>query len=484
MSPSLKAIYEAWKSLVKATNAYDRRMKEIDVDASKAIAKVDPKDPKASEIISKIGGDAADQKAHDTVPLEAVITKAEAAYDNLVAALTDGERTDLFGLSPTVALVTDTADVAKIKAMLKTLSDTDKELIHDMDNMSAFTSLDLAVGYINREKYLQVPSSLQAKLEAAYVSQKASSDYADVLTVPEAILMAADNLKCFPQANGAEFLCLIRAYTASIFGIPKDTTVSKVRIHEIKITSDPVKNDDVTRIINWIKGHATTVRSLRYIAINFMCLTNHVLLSLRSHYKKDPSFDKLWDNGFKSLLITEAITQSNVDKATLCHDTIHPWGLFIPSEAHRLLVTKSICDNSMAIRLRGGACGTAAYTGAAALIEQMSATKLFDRFFQTKAAEIKEIREASVKIKDNREVYSLNHRFYGVNDSPKLPEGSLVTVAPVVMAYRDVFLKTTSFKDIKSIEKIAQNAQGLRKILAERMKLLVKDAATRVEDIV
>lgn len=172
------------------------------------------------------------------------------------------------------------------------------------------------------------------------------------------------------------------------------------------------------------------------------------------------------------------------DKTVLLHDVIHPWGLRRPYDAHVAFVAKDICDNSVKLRLKGASCGTAAYTGGAALLDQMRATKLFDNFFRARRDEVQRVQTIAEDIKNNRPKYCLNRRFYGESDVINLPEADLAVIAPIVLAYRDVFLKTTSFKDVKAITKVAANSDGVRKILVAKIKQLIKADQTSIQDIV
>lgn len=408
--------------------------------------------------------------------------KLTSAVDKTYAALSPAVREILERRAPDLGEDQDAA--AKIARYIATLDDATKELIVDLNNQSASTSIDIAVGYLSKDKFLRIPSHLETKIYELWDSQQTTETYANGLTAAEILAVAAVNLPCFAGLQGAEFLSFVRAYTCAIIGAPSSTRKSLVRFHEVTIVSAETRTTELDKLTGWMKTNASMVRNIRYFVLNFICLSNHVLLSLRSHWKNDPQFNNMWNNGFKGALLDNLLNQFAWDRGALLHDCIHPWGLWILNETHGNLARLDICDNSMKLRYSGAACGTAAYTGAAALLEQMRATKLFDKFFVARTAEIARVVTVATDIRKNRGKYCLNHRFYGHNDVPPLPSPSVQAIAPVLMAYRDVFLKTTTFKDIRAISKVAENADGVRKILAEKMKRLVKDVSTQIDDLV
>lgn len=381
-------------------------------------------------------------------------------------------------------LVVDKNAIKSISTFLETLDDATKELIIDLNNQSASTSIDIAVGYIPKAKYLRIPSHLAQKIYALWNTQPSTDTYANGLTAEEMISVAAVNYDGFKDLQGAEFFALLRAQICAILGAPRNPSESKVRFHEVVVVPTLSDQPTLKRITDWMRTNAHIVKNLRYFALNFICLSNHVLLTLRSHWKNDAQFTALWNNGLKGCLLDQLLAAFNHDRPTLFHDVIHPWGLWVLYQAHKDFAARDICDNSMKLRAEGAACGTAAYTGAAALLDQMHATKLFDKFFDVKADIIAEVQNTAKNIKKNRDKYSLNHRFYGHNGTEVLPLASVQAVAPVLMAYRDVFLKNTSFKDVKAIARVAENSDGVRKVLVERMKNLIKDEATKIEDLV
>jgi hypothetical protein len=437
-----------------------------------------------------------DQKVQAALKIGANLTTLENdAYGRALEAA-DAEVNELFDrLSAREKAVISAQDVdfgqpadddvvKRIQQYIAALPDTARELITDMNNQSESTSIDIAVGYIPQSKFLRLPSNLAEKIYALWDTQPNTDNLKNGLSTAELLSVAVVNLPCFKDVPGGEFFALLRAQICALIGAPRNTQKSKVRFHEVlevDASSDKVSLDKITQ---WMTNNQPAARNLRYFAINFICLTNHVLLSLRSHWKNDASFNSMWTNGLKGALLDGVLASFPYDRGSLFHDVLHPWGLWVLYQTHRICAERDICDNSMKLRFTGAACGTAAYTGAAALLEQMRATKLFDTFFVARAQEIRVVTAASDDIKFNRDKYNLNHRYYGHLTVTPLPASAVKAIAPVLMAYRDVFLKNTSFKDIRAISKVAENADGVRKVLVEKMKALVKDAATKVDDII
>jgi predicted Zn-dependent protease with MMP-like domain len=481
-TPKLTAYANALADKDSNESAHDRRLTAISdaLDTFRAsIPDTDPeKDTKILARAAQAARDTDDENAAYAdmlLRLDAAINKA---YDDLPADI----KNLLAG--NVVQLVADASASQKIADYIKGLDDQTREVLLDLNNQSASTSIDIAVGYIPKSLYLKIPAHLANKIYDLWTTQQTSDTYKNGLSMEEILLVAATNYSCFEKTQGAEFFSLVRAFLCAIIGAPRDVNASKVRFHEVVEVPAVVDKTVLDKITGWMKTQASFVKNLRYFVINFICLTNHVLLSLRSHWKNDASFNAMWANGFKGALLDSVLSQISYDKATLLHDVIHPWGLNILYISHRNFAEHDICDNSMKLRLQGAACGTAAYTGASALIEQMRATKLFDHFMEVRSKEIDSVKLTAAKIKVDRGKYCLNHRYYGENAVPVLPSSDLQAIAPVLMAYRDVFLKNTSFKDIRAIAKVASNSDGVRKVLVEKMKTLVKDAATRVEDLI
>jgi hypothetical protein len=456
----------------------------ITADTNAKIAAIKDDDPNAVEkrkLENDLAGNLVDleNNAYSSA-LETIDDEINDLYDSLPK----NHRDALSGVVPSSIVSSDSKAASMIDTLIAALPETTKELISDMNNQSDSTSIDIAVGYIAKSKFLRIPSNLAEKIYGLWDTQPNTDTFQNGLTVAEMISVAAVNLPCFEGLPGAEFVAMLRAQVCAIIGAPRSTLKSRVRFHEVLEVPADTSKASFDRITQWMANNQPVARNLRYFAINFICLTNHVVLSLRSHWKNDPSFNNMWNNGFKGALMDTVLSTMSYDRGSLLHDSIHPWGLFVLYQSHKLFAARSICDNSMILRFNGPACGTAAFTGAAALLEQMKATKLFDQFFVSRRAEIEEVQNVAANIRSNRDRFNLNHRYYGHLSAPNLSTSSVKAIAPVLMAYRDVFLKNTSFKDIRAISKVAENSDGVRKVLVEKMKTLVKDAATRVDDIV
>lgn len=461
---------------------HERELADISNAMETAIANVPMDAADREDLIAEARGTARRRTDAENSAYSSADRTASDRVNEVFDRLSDQEKLALSGEIPEI--VGDADAATRINRFIDNLDDVTKELIVDLNSQSASTSIDIAVGYIARSKYLNLPAHLASKIYALWNTQQDTETWANGLTGNEIVAVAAVNLPCFEGLPGQEFMALLRAQLCAILGAPNSVRDSRVRFHEVREVPPMTDPAVLKRITDWMKTNAHVVKSLRYFALNFICLSNHVLLTLRSHWKNDAQFNALWNNGFRGALLDSLLTSFSWDRASLLHDVIHPWGLWKLYQAHRDFVSKDICDNSLKLRFRGAACGTAAYTGAAALIEQMKATKLFDRFFVLRAEEVKQVKDTADAIRDSRDRFCLNHRFYGHAEVPKLPMASVQSIAPVLMAYRDVFLKNTSFKDIRAIARLAENADGVRKVLVEKMKNLVKDAATKIEDLV
>lgn len=466
----------------EAAVTHEENLKRITTETAALREKVAHDDPQRDKKLSDITNKAIADSDAENESYSDMKEGLDAAVDKTYGVLSPAEKAILGVAAP--ELVPDESALDKITKYISGLDDITKDLIVDMNNQSASTSIEIAVGYIPKTRYLKVPSFLQEKLEAAWDSQPNTTDWKNCLSAAEMIAVAAVNLSCFKDIQGAEFFAIMRAQLCAIMGIPRDVKASLVRFHEVEIVAADTSTETLRKISDWIKNNGPIMKSLRYIAINFICLSNHVILTLRSHYKNDAAFNNMWNQGFKGALIDVTLASINYDRSTFLHDVIHPWGLWKLYNAHRELAAHDICDNSMKLRLEGAASGTAAFTGAAALVDQMKATKLFDKFFESRKDAIASVKDTAEDIRKHRDMYNLNHRYYGYPNVIELPKADLQAIAPVLMAYRDVFLKNTSFKDIRAIARVAENADGVRKILVEKMKNLVKAEATKIEDLV
>jgi len=481
-SPELIAYANALADKDSNESNHDARLASISDALDNYRASIPITDPDRDNKIQIRTAAAAKDTDDENLAYNQMLIKLDDSINRAYAALPPAIKDILAGKA--IPLAPDSSAAQKIADYINSLDAQTKEVLMDLNNQSASTSIDIAVGYIPKSMYLKIPAHLAPKIYDLWTTQQGSDTYKNGLTMEEILLVAATNYSCFENIQGAEFFSLIRAFLCAIIGAPRDVTTSKVRFHEVMEVPAVTDRSVLDKITGWMKTQAAFVRNIRYFVINFICLTNHVLLSLRSHWKNDPSFNSMWSNGFKGALLDTVLSQISYDKATLYHDVIHPWGLYILYVSHRNFAEHDICDNSMKLRLQGAACGTAAYTGASALIDQMKATKLFDHFMEVRSVEIDSVKSTAQKIKADRGKYCLNHRYYGEPAVPSLPTGDLQAIAPVLMAYRDVFLKNTSFKDIRAIAKVASNSDGVRKVLVEKMKTLVKDAATKVEDLI
>jgi hypothetical protein len=484
LSKAADAYAQALSRRTALHKSHEEALRTISATHEEKIAAI-PNDAEDRDVRLTAENKAADESTNlENNMYSLALEKLNNEVDELYEKLSPEEKGIINDEEPPVVLKKDTDAITIIAQYINSLPDTTKELIVDMNNMSDSTSIDIAVGYIPKSKFLRLPVNLAEKIYALWDTQPQTESYRNGLSPAELIAVAAVNLPCFEGLPGSEFLALLRAQTCAIIGAPRNTSKSKVRFHEVVEVPADTSKASLDRITSWMGNNQPAARNLRYFAINFVCLTNHVILSLRSHWKNDASFNNMWNNGLKGALMDTILSSFAYDRSSLFHDAIHPWGLFILYQSHKAFAEKTICDNSMKLRFTGAACGTAAFTGAAALLEQMKATKLFDNFFQTRSDEIVEVQTIAERIRTHRDQFNLNHRYYGHNDAPNLPNSSVKAIAPVLMAYRDVFLKNTSFKDIRAISKVAENADGVRKVLVEKMKTLVKDASTRVNDIV